>query len=123
MSELAQIGVTDENLICLEKLKSYGLFDELQEAARFAAAISLKKKLYKGKNLASVGSKLNTRWNTSLVDPDGFFRNLIKHMNLCPQDVGIGLRSLIILGLDYIYSKIKNTDTILIGDLFYDESN
>jgi hypothetical protein len=44
-------------------------------------------------------------------------------MNLCPTDAGVGLRSLIILGLDYIYLKIKDTDTILIGDLFNDESN
>ena len=46
MEPLAQIGVTDENLICLDRLKSYGYIDELQEGARFAASLALRKKLY-----------------------------------------------------------------------------
>ena len=120
MDELSQIGVTDENLICLDRLKENGLFDELQEAARFAAAIAIRKQLYLGKDLLNIGTKLNTRWNTSLVDPDYFFRNIVKYLDLCPSDYGKGLRSLIILGLDYIYSSIKNLDAILIGDLFDD---
>ena len=117
MSELAQIGVTERNLICLDKLKESGLFDELQDAARFAAAIALREKLYVGKDLMNIGTKLNTRWNTSLLDPDNFFRRIIKNLNICPDDYGIGLRSLVILGLDYIFEKIKDKDYILIGDL------
>lgn len=118
MTELAQIGVTDDNLKCLDLLKSNGLVDELQEGARIGAAIALKHKLFEGKDLMSIGYKLNTRWNTSLVDPDSFFRNIIKALNLCPDDAGVGLRSLIILGLDFIYEKIKGTDPIIIGDIF-----
>lgn len=123
MPELAQIGVTDDNLICLDRMKTYGLIDELQEGARLAASIALRRKLYAGKNLMTIGSKLNTRWNTSLVDPDTFFRSIIKTMDLCPEDAGIGLRSLIILGLDFIYTKIKDTDIILIGDIFNEDKN
>lgn len=116
MSKLAQIGVTQENLECLDLLKQSGYFDELQDAARFAAALSIKKRLYEGKELSKVGKNLHTRWNTSLVDPDGFFREYIKINNLCDVDSGIGLRSLIIIGLDYIYSKIKDDpDLILIS--------
>lgn len=118
MAELAQIGVTDENLICLDFLKQHGFFDELQEAARFAASLAIRKKLYLGRNLSEIGNNLNTRWNTSLVDPDFYFRNIVKHFDLCPTDFGVGLRSLIILGLDFIYYKIKNSDTFFIGDLF-----
>lgn len=117
MEPLAQIGVTDENLICLDRLKSYGYIDELQEGARFAASLALRKKLYEGKDLMKVGSKLNTRWNTDLVDPGSYFRDIIKHLNLCPENYGIGLRSLIILGLDYIYLKIKDKDIVLLGGL------
>lgn len=118
MADLAQIGVTDDNLKCLDLLKEKGYFDELQEAARFAASIAIRRKLYEGKDLLKVGTKLNTRWNTSLVDPDNFLRNIIKYFGLCPANYDIGLRSLIILGLDYIYEKIKNTDEILLGSLF-----
>lgn len=120
MAELAQIGITDENVKCLEKLKRSEYFDEMQDAARFAASLAINKKLYIGKDLINIGTKLNTRWNTSLVDPDYFFRNFIKHCELCPSDYGIGLRSLIILGLDYIYSKIKDSEDILIGEFFDD---
>lgn len=122
MAELAQIGVTNDNLKCLEKLKETGYFDELQEAARFAASLAISKKMYLGKDLETIGGNLNTRWNTSLVDPDYFFRNIIKSFDLCPKDYGKGLRSLIIIGLDYIYSNIKDkeNETILIGDFFDD---
>jgi|SRR5690554_52948 len=117
METLAQIGVTDDNLQCLEKLKSYGYIDELQEGVRFAASIALSKKLYQGHNLMKIGTKLNTRWNTDLVDPGSYFRDIIKHLNLCPENYGVGLRSLIILGLDYIYEKIKDQDIVLIGGI------
>lgn len=116
MEELSQIGVTNDNLRCLEKLKDSKLFDDLQDAARFAAALALRKKLYVNKNLMKVGTRLNNKWNTGLVDPDYFFRNIIKHLELC-EDFGIGLRSLIIIGLDHIYEKIKDKDFYSIGDL------
>lgn len=120
METLAQIGVTDENLLCLDKLKDYGYIDELQEGVRFAASLALSKKLYVGKDLMKIGSNLRTRWNTDLVDPGSYFRDIIKHLNLCPENYGIGLRSLIILGLDYIYLKIKDEDILLIGGLLDD---
>ena len=120
MEPLAQIGVTDDNLICLEMLKKYGYIDELQEGARFAASLAIRKKLYEGKDLMKVGTKLNTRWNTSLLDVGSYFRDLVMHLNLCPESPGIGLRSLIILGLDYIYDHIKDKDVVLLGDLLDD---
>jgi len=120
MSELAQIGVTDDNNACLEILKNCGYFDEKQEAARFAASLAIRKRLFEGKNLANIGSNFRTQWNTSLVDPDYFFRNVIKYFDLCPSDYGVGLRSLIHLGLEYIHNQIKNSDTVLLGGLFND---
>jgi len=61
MAELAQIGITDENVKCLEKLKRSEYFDEMQDAARFAASLAINKKLYIGKDLINIGTKLNTR--------------------------------------------------------------
>jgi hypothetical protein len=116
MAELAQIGVTEENLECLDLLQSQGLIDELQEGARIAAAIAIRKQLYKGHDLMNIGSKLKTRWNTNLVDPDNFLRTLIEQLNLNVTDLGVGLRSLIILGLDHIYSKVKDKDFATFGE-------
>lgn len=118
MAELAQIGVTNENLICLEILKKSGYIEEMQEGARIAAAIALKKQLYLNKDMSNMGSNLNTRWNTSLVDNDNYFRSLIRVLDLNVSDAGVGLRSLIILGLDYIYSRIKDQDFVLLGEIF-----
>lgn len=117
MAELAQIGVTDENLKCLEILKDSGYFDEKQEAARFAASLAIRKRLFEGKNLVGFKFNFNNQWNTSLVDPDYFFRNIIKYFDLCPSDYGVGLRSLIHLGLEYISNHIKNNDIVLLGVL------
>jgi hypothetical protein len=116
MPELAQIGVTDENLECLDLLKDQGIIDELQEGARIAAAIAIRRKLYKGYDLMNVGKNLRTRWNTSLVDPDNFLRTLIKQLDLNVTDLGIALRSLIILGLDHIYSKVKDKEFATFGE-------
>lgn len=120
MEQLAQISVTDDNLKCLDRLKEYGYIDELQEGARLGAVVALNKKLYLNIDLSTVGTKLNTRWGTDLVDPGSYFRDIIKHLDLCPTNYGLGLRSLIILGLDYIYKRIKDEDILLLGDIIND---
>lgn len=117
---LKQIGVTDDNLKCLDLLKEYGYIDELQEGARFAASLALRKKLYEGVDLMKVGTKLNNRWTASSLDIGSYFGDIIKHLNICPEDHFVGLRSLIILGLDYIYKNIKDSEILLIGDLIDD---
>jgi|GEM_PF-1549907 len=120
MPELAQISMTDENSKCLDILKNSGYFNDQQDAARFAASLALRLKLYEGVDMMNVGSNMTTKWGTSLVDPDYFFRNIVKALNICPEDAGVGLRSLIILGLDYIYSNIKDQEIVFLGELLND---
>ena len=117
MSEIAQIGVTLDNLKCLDFLKESKYFDELQDAARFAAVLAVRNNLYKNKDLNIVGSNLQTRWNVSLVDPDHFIRDLVSTFENKTEDLAIGMRSLIILGLDYIWSKIENGG-MMIAEIF-----
>lgn len=111
---LVQIGVTSENQECLDLIcKELKYFSSDQDAARFAASLSLRKKLYldvngQVKKLAEVGgSGLLNKWDTDNVDRDRFFRTIIQHLDLCPEDYGKGLRGLIILGLNYIWSQLK----------------
>ena len=119
MQELLQIGVTANNEKCLEMMIQSGLFDEQQEASRFAASLAIKKKLYSGINLNNYGSNFSTKWWTSLVDPDHFFRDTIKTLDIC-EDLGIGLRSLINIGLDYISKTIDTKKEFNILDLIND---
>ncbi|WP_371246634.1 hypothetical protein ACA758_01435 [Mycoplasmopsis agassizii] len=125
MAELVDFGITPENRECIKKLIDFKYLDQLNDGARLGAALALRKKLYIGKNLMQVGAKmqLKTTWNKVGIDPENFFHNIVNVLELCPENVGIGVRSLIILGLDYIWEKIKDKDrdTISIYDIFYDE--
>lgn len=121
MFSLKQIGITQENRECLELLKEYGYIDELQEGARFAASVALIKGLYKGKRLWEVGSGTTGGWNTVQIDDDSYLRNIVDLLGLSPGNLAHGVRGLIVLGCDYIYSRIKDKSVILVGDMIKNE--
>ena len=68
-----------------------------------------------------VGSGTTGGWNTVQIDDDSYLRNIVDLLELSPGNLAHGVRGLIVLGCDYIYSRIKDKSVILVGDMIKNE--
>ncbi|WP_027120480.1 hypothetical protein [Mycoplasmopsis lipofaciens] len=107
---IKQMGLTKNSDTCLTKLIDFDYISDKQDGARIAAIYAIKNKLYQDKNL-NEGYNGPTTWNIDNVDPGGWIQEIIKFQKInknCHSTVAF--KSLVNIGLEDIYEKIKDID-------------